>query len=75
MEMMNKRYGIGLALLSVALLAGCGTRQSSQGKTTSQSTSTQSSSTKSVTATTKVSLTAAIKKFQQQISERQRDEY
>ncbi|GEK62584.1 lipoprotein [Lactobacillus japonicus] len=64
--MMNKRYGIGLALLSVALLAGCGTRQSSQGKTTSQSTSTQSSSTKSVTATTKVSLTAAIKKFQQQ---------
>ncbi|KZT78100.1 hypothetical protein Nizo1840_2802 [Lactiplantibacillus plantarum] len=64
--MMNKRYGIGLALLSVALLAGCGTRQSSQGKTTSQSTSTQSSSTKSATATTKVSLTAAIKKFQQQ---------
>ncbi|WP_432225466.1 PepSY domain-containing protein [Lactiplantibacillus argentoratensis] len=64
--MMNKRYGIGLALLSVALLAGCGTRQSSQGKTTSQSTSTQSSSTKSVTATTKVYLTAAIKKFQQQ---------
>lgn len=66
MEMMSKKYGIGLALLTVVLLAGCGTRQSTQNKATSQSTSSQSNSTKSVTAKTKVSLAAAIKKFQQQ---------
>ena len=64
--MMSKKYGIGLALLTVVLLAGCGTQQSTQNKATSQSTSSQSSSTKSVTAKTKVSLAAAIKKFQQQ---------
>lgn len=66
MEMMSKKYGIGLALLTVVLLAGCGTRQSTQNKATSQSTSSQSNSTKSVTAKTKVSLAVAIKKFQQQ---------
>lgn len=64
--MMSKKYGIGLALLTVVLLAGCGTRQSTQNKATSQSTSSQSNSTKSVTAKTKVSLAVAIKKFQQQ---------
>lgn len=64
--MMSKKYGIGLALLTVVLLAGCGTQQSTQNKATSQSTSSQSNSTKSVTAKTKVSLAAAIKKFQQQ---------
>lgn len=62
----EQKYGIGLALLTVVLLAGCGTQQSTQNKATSQSTSSQSNSTKSVTAKTKVSLAAAIKKFQQQ---------
>ncbi|RMW42928.1 hypothetical protein D6U18_16475 [Lactiplantibacillus pentosus] len=64
--MMSKRSGVGLVLLSVILLAGCGTRQSEKDEATSQSRSSQSSSTKSVTDTTKVSLNAAIKAFQQQ---------
>ncbi|AUI78933.1 PepSY domain-containing protein [Lactiplantibacillus pentosus] len=64
--MMSKRSGVGLVLLSVILLAGCGTRQSEKDEVTSQSRTSQSSSTKSVTDTTKVSLNAAIKAFQQQ---------
>lgn len=61
-----KGYGLGIMLLSVALLAGCTSNQSVKNNDNRQQSSSQSSSAKSVTATTKVSLTAAIKAFQQQ---------
>ncbi|EQM55229.1 hypothetical protein N692_00995 [Lactiplantibacillus plantarum EGD-AQ4] len=64
--MMSKRSSVGLVLLSVILLAGCGTQQSEKDQAASQSSQSQSSSTKNVTDTTKVSLNAAIKTFQQQ---------